>query len=108
MPQEPTDPTVDADQEETENPAPEEPEADTVELDDGDEVEIEIGVVVEADDDDDDDDDEEEIVALDGGVRPTANRLRWWLRLHHVLPRRPGGPPGRVRSPRRRSASASG
>src|SRR5579864_6796340 len=60
MPKEPTDPTVDADQEEPETPAAEPPEGEAVELDDGDEIEIEIGVVVEVDDDDDDDDEEEE------------------------------------------------
>src|SRR5580700_7162937 len=66
MPQEPTDPTVDADQEEPDAPVPEVLEADAVELDDTDEIEIEIGVVVEVDDDDDDDDDddEEEVVAV--------------------------------------------
>src|SRR4029077_5397408 len=62
MPQEPTDPTVDADQEEPEAAVPEVLEADAVELDDTDE--IEIGVVVEVDDDDDEDDEEEEVVAV--------------------------------------------
>src|SRR5580700_6842789 len=64
MPQEPTDPTVDADQEEPDAPVPEVLEADAVELDDTDEIEIEIGVVVEVDDDDEDDDEDEEIVAV--------------------------------------------
>src|SRR5579864_5906979 len=64
MPKEPTDPTVDADQEEPETPAAEPPEGEAVELDDGDEIEIEIGVVVEVDDDDDDDDEDEEEEAV--------------------------------------------
>src|ERR1017187_3260076 len=64
MPQEPTDPTVDADQEEPETPVAEVLEADAVELDDTDEIEIEIGVVVEVDDDDDEDDEEEEVVVV--------------------------------------------
>src|SRR5580700_4245032 len=63
MPQKPSDPPVDADQDESETPAAEVLEGDAVELDDTDEIEIEIGVVVEADDDDDDDEDEE-IVAV--------------------------------------------
>src|SRR5580704_3150691 len=62
MTKEPTDPTVDADQEDPETPAAEPPEGDAVELDESDEIEIEIGVVVEVDDDDEDDDDEEEEV----------------------------------------------
>src|SRR5579863_3056921 len=64
MPQKPTDPPVEADQEEPETPAAEVLEVDAVELDDTDEIEIEIGVVVEVDDDDEDDDEEEEIVAV--------------------------------------------
>src|SRR6202140_131135 len=65
MPKEPTDPTVEADQEEPETPAAEVPEGDAAELDvtdDTDDIAIEIGVVVEVDDDDEDDDDEEEEV----------------------------------------------
>src|SRR6202140_3117395 len=65
MPKEPTDPTVEADQE-PETPAAEVPEGDAVELDDTDDIAIEIGVVVAVDDDDDEDDDdeEEEVVAV--------------------------------------------
>jgi len=64
MPQKPSDPPVDADQDESETPAAEVLEGDAVELDDTDEIEIEIGVVVEADDDDDDDDEDEEVVTV--------------------------------------------
>ena len=67
MPQEPTNPTVDADQQEPETPVAEVLEADAVELDDTEEIAIEIGVVVEVDDDDDEDDDGAEVVA---GVAP--------------------------------------
>src|ERR1700730_2614716 len=69
MPKEPTDPTVEADQEDPETPAAEPAEGDAVELDDTDDIEIEIGVVVEVDEDDDDDDEEEEVVA---GVVPVV------------------------------------
>src|ERR1700692_964321 len=65
MPKEPTDPTVEADQE-PETPA-EVPEGDAVELDDTDDTDdiaIEIGVVVAVDDDDDDDAEEEGGVAV--------------------------------------------
>src|SRR5450755_2938282 len=62
MPQETTDPPVDADQEESEAPVPEVLEGEAVEDDDAVEIEIEIGVVVE--EDDDDDEDEEEVVAV--------------------------------------------
>src|SRR6202166_4203208 len=67
MPKEPTDPTVEADQEEPETPAAEVPEGDAAALDDTDDTDdiaIEIGVVVAVDEDDDDDDDEEEVVAV--------------------------------------------
>src|ERR1700730_12236179 len=64
MPQKPTDPTVDADQDEPEAAVPEVLETDAVELDDTDEIEIEIGVVVEVDDDDDEDAEEEGVVAV--------------------------------------------
>src|SRR5580692_10261226 len=64
MPQKPSDPPADADQEEPETPAAEVLEGDAVELDDTDEIEIEIGVVVEVDDDDEDDDEDEETVAV--------------------------------------------
>src|ERR1019366_9575069 len=64
MPQEPTHPTVDADQEEPETPVAEVLEADAVELDDTEEIAIEIGVVVEVDDDDDEDDDGAEVVEV--------------------------------------------
>ena len=47
MPTEPTDPSVDADQEEPEHPAAEVLEGDAVELDDAEEIDIEIGVVVD-------------------------------------------------------------
>src|SRR3984893_9102651 len=90
MPKEPTDPTVEADQEDPETPAAEPAEGDAVELDDTDDIEIEIGVVVEVDEDDDDDDEEEEVVA---GAAPVVVA---------VAPRpspTPGRPPGAREEP---------
>ena len=89
MPQETTDPPVDAEQEEPDTPVPEVLEGDAADDDDAVEIEIEIGVVVE-DDDDDDDDDEEEVVAVAAPV------------VVAVAPRpspTPGRPPGAREEP---------